>query len=112
MGQLFDPSKPYLAAWTWIHDVDSYRIRETIHDVEDRPKRPKATALYFAMLCGFSGLANYLILTHREDVNANCGKLGTPLHAASHKVRLDAVRILLTHGTEVNTTDDYVMTHL
>src|SRR5216684_3332995 len=46
MEQLFNPSKPYLAAWTWIHDVDSHRIRETVHDLEDRPKRPGATALY------------------------------------------------------------------
>src|SRR5216684_510015 len=105
MGQLFDPSKPYLAAWTWIHDVDLYRIRETIHDVEDRPKRPEATALYYAMLCGFSGLANYLILTHGEDVNANCGNRGSLLHAASYRGHLDAVRLLLTHGADVNATN-------
>ncbi len=91
MEQLFDPSKPYLAAWTWIHDVAPYKTRKTTRSLEDRPKRPKATALYFAMLCGFSGLANYLILTHRH---------------------LDAVRLLLTHGADVNTTDDYEMTPL
>src|SRR5713226_2814932 len=112
MEQLFNPSKPYLAAWTWIHDVDLYRIRETIDDLEDRPKRPKATALYYAMLSGFSGLANYLILTHGEDVNANCGILETPLHAASHKGHLDAVRLLLTHGADMNTTNKDKITPL
>src|SRR5258707_11487271 len=79
MEQLFNPSNPYLAAWTWIHDVDSYGIRETIDDLEDRPKRPKATALYYAMLSWFSGLANYLILTHGEDVNPNFSIFQTPL---------------------------------
>jgi ankyrin repeat protein len=104
MERLFNSSKPYLAAWTWIHDVDSYRNPKTIHGLEDRRKRPEATALYYAMLCGFSGLANYL-LTHGEDVNANCGERGTPLHAASYEGHLDAVRLLLTHGADVNTTD-------
>jgi ankyrin repeat protein len=106
MEQLFNPSKPYLAAWTWIHDIDSYWTRETIRSLNDRPRRLEATALYYAMLCGFSGLANYLILTHGEDVNANCGNHGTPLHAASYGGHLDAVRLLLTHGAHVNTTND------
>ncbi len=112
MEQLFNPSKPYLVAWTWIRDVDSHRVPETIHDLEDRPKRPKATALYYAMLCGFSGLANYLILTHGEDVNANRGSRGTPLHAASYEGHLDAVRLLLTHGADVNTTNKRKQTPL
>jgi ankyrin repeat protein/uncharacterized protein (DUF2267 family) len=112
MEQLFNPSKPYLAAWTWIRDVDSYRVPKTIHDLENRPKQPKATALYYAMLCGFSGLANYLILMHGEDVNANCGSRGTPLHAASYGGHLDAVRLLLTHGADVNTTNKRKQTPL
>ena len=101
--QLFNPSKPYLAAWTWIHDVDSNLARETIDDLENRPTQPKATALYYAVLCGFSGLANYLITTHGENVNAECGYRGTPLHAASYKGHLDDARLLLAHGVDVNT---------
>ena len=102
--QLFDPSKPYLAAWIWMHDVDSDEARETIHALKERPTRPKATALYYAVLCGFSRLADYLIDTHAENVNAKCGNHGTPLHAASYKGHLDAVRLLLAHGVDVNTT--------
>jgi ankyrin repeat protein len=112
MEQLFDPSKPYLAAWTWMHDVDSYWVPVTIHDLEDRPKRPEATALYYAMLCGFSGLANYLIVTRGEDVDANCGNRGTPLHAASYEGHLDAVHLLLTYGADVNRTNKRNMTPL
>ena len=83
MEQLFNPSKPYLPAWNWIHDVDSFEAPKTIDDLKERPEWPKATALYYAALCGFSGLANYLIITHGENVHAECGKCGSPLHAAS-----------------------------
>jgi hypothetical protein len=103
--QLFNPSQPYLTAWTWMHDVDSDQVRETIDALEERPMRPKAAALYYAVLCGFSGLANYLIITHGEDVNAKCGYHGSSLHAASYMGHLDYARLLLAHGTDVNTTN-------
>ena len=110
--RLFNPSNPYLAAWTWIHDVDSNRVRDTIDYFEERPTRPKATALYYAVLCGFSGLANYLITTHGEDVNAKCGKHGSPLHAASYKGHLDDARLLLAHGVDINMTNNSKRTPL
>ena len=100
--QLFDPSKPYLASWTWIYDVEWGQIQDT---VEERPTRPEATALYYAALCGLSELANYLIITHGENVNAKCGNLETPLHAASRRGHLDTARVLLAHGSDVNTTN-------
>ena len=106
MERLFNPGNPYLAAWTWIHDVDSYQVRKTIDYLEERPAQPKATALYYAVLCGFSGLANYLIITHAENVNAKCGRRGTPLHAALYKGHLDAASVLLAHGVDVNTTNE------
>jgi ankyrin repeat protein len=104
MAQLFHPSKPYLSAWTWIYDVEWGRV-ETIITLEERPTRLKAAALYYAVLCGFSGLANHLIIALGEDVNIKCGYHGSPLHAASFKGHLDAVRVLLTHGVDVNTTN-------
>ena len=103
--QLFNPSNPYLAAWTWIHDMDYYRVPKTIDDLAKRPTRPRATALYYAVLCGFNGVANYLITTHGENANVECGNHGTPLHAASYKGHLDAARLLLAHGANVNTTN-------
>ena len=113
--ELFNPNKQYLAAWTWIHDMDQFRwdgVRETIYNFEEHPKRPEAvaaaaapTALYYAALCGFSGLANYLIFTHAANVNAKCGNRGTPLHAAAYNGHLDVARLLLTHGVDVNVTN-------
>ena len=101
--ELFNPSKPYLAAWTWIHDMDSNQVRENVDALEERPKPPKATALYYAVLCGFSWLANYLIITHGEDVNAECGDHGTVLHIASYRGCLDAIRLILSLGADINT---------
>ena len=100
--RLFNPSMPYLAAWIWIHDVDLDWVRRTTDALEERPTKPEATALYYAVLCGFSGLANYLIDAHAENVNARCGNHGTPLHAASHNGHLDVARVLLTHGVDIH----------
>ncbi|KAI0293761.1 caspase domain-containing protein [Russula brevipes] len=53
MKSLFTPDKPYLAAWVWIHDVDMGQIRESTSSLAERPTPPEATALYYAVLCGF-----------------------------------------------------------
>ena len=54
-------------------------------------------------LYGFSGVANYVICTHGEDVNAWSHSHGTPLRTASNKGHIDVVRVLLDHGANVNT---------
>jgi hypothetical protein len=100
--RLFNPLNPYLAAWNWIYDVDEGYLR---HLPAKHPSPPEATALYYASLCGFSGLANYIICTHGEDVNARCGGHGTPLGAASFNGHIDVVHLLLDHGANVNTID-------
>jgi hypothetical protein len=103
MEQLFDPSKPYLASWTWIHEVNFWAPEyRTIDDLGERLTRPKSTALYYAVLCGFSGLANYLITTHAENVNAECMSGRTPLIAASHRGIFDIAHLLLQHNADVN----------
>jgi hypothetical protein len=104
MERLFNPHNPYLATWVWIYDV--------LRDESRRPllKHPlplDETALYYASFCGFSGVANYLICTHEEDVNAwfPSRYYGTPLRVASFKGHIDVVRILLDHDAGVDTID-------
>lgn len=106
MERLFDPKKPYLTAWTWIHDVEGHwpRMPIDIHPVHPPP--PDATALYYAASCGFSALAKYLIVTHGEGVTAKSGGHGTPLHVASYEGHLDVVRLLLDHGADINSGDN------
>jgi len=105
MKELFNPSKPYLASWIWIGDVDEDRKTIDKNPAPDHPSVPKATALYYAVSRGLCGLAKYLISTHGEDVNANCGYHGTPLYAASNGGHFDAVSLLLDHGANVNITN-------
>ena len=111
MEELFNPSKPYLATWIWIRDSAAY-YQETFLYLEERSTEPEATALYYAAACGFSGVANYLIITHGENVHAKCGYRGSPLHAASYSGDLDVVRLLLAHGADINTTDRFKSTPL
>jgi ankyrin repeat protein len=94
MERLFDPRKSCLAAWIRIHDMDRRRLLHL--------PRPKGTALYYAILCGFNGLANFLIVAHTEDVNAKCGNQGSPLYAALYIGDLDSARLLLDRGADAN----------
>src|SRR6266478_7405709 len=66
MERLFDPARPHFAAWVWLYDVDHHWIgpMSTKH-----PTGPEAVPLYYASLCGFRGLVEYLITAHSSDVN-------------------------------------------
>jgi len=108
MEQLFNPSGPYLTAWTRIYDVNWNRFRQSIDELPKHPSAPGATALYCAALCGFSELADYLISTHGEDVNIGCGRYGTPLHAASSEGHLETARILLDRGADIDITASFL----
>jgi ankyrin repeat protein len=65
------------------------------------------TPLYYAALCGFSGLAKHLVTVHAEDVNAKCG-LGSPRHAASYEGHLNIARFLLDLGADPNATNEFM----
>jgi ankyrin repeat protein len=131
--RLFDPKKPHLIAWAWIHDVESGYHR-VIDELEEHPPPLDATALYFAAYCGFSWLARHLIISHAEDVNAKSHNDRSPLHAAywGHLVaagvynqgaevkreikdesrtahddgHLEVMRLLLEHGADVDAWDE------
>jgi len=102
MEELFNPTKPYLAAWLWIRDMDECWIRQSSEDLTQRPPPPASSALYYAADYGFNGVANYLIINHAQDINAECGKYGAPLHAASRHGHTEAVSVLLQHNAYVN----------
>jgi len=104
LERLFDPRKPYLASWAWIHDVDRSWVRQPIHALAEYPSPLGPTALYYAALCGFSGLAKHLV-THAEDPNAKCGYHGTALHAALCTGNLEIADVLLDHGVNTNLED-------
>ncbi|KAN0118629.1 Ankyrin repeat-containing domain protein, partial [Russula decolorans] len=110
MECLFNPTKPHFRAWLWMYDMDA-RSREFV-DEYDLPQ--ELTPLYYAALCGFSGLAKHLIIAHAEDVNAECRDYRTPLHAASLEGHVDVARVLLDHGADIDAPDmdDWTPLHL
>ena len=97
MEELFNPSKPYLAAWLWIRKVtERLDVNLTEH-----LSRPKAAALYHAAEYGFGGVVDYLIMTHTADVNEE-SSLGAALHAASRNGHAEVVYLLLQRNADVN----------
>jgi ankyrin repeat protein len=101
MRDLFNPKKPYLASWTWVHDPQ-WEFERSIGDLPERPPLPGATPLYYAASCGLSRLAEHLVISDPEDVNSTRGSDETPLRAAS---RRGYTGVLLDHGANPNATN-------
>src|SRR6266699_5505938 len=102
MERLFNPTMPHFAAWVWLHDIDHHWIQSmsTIH-----PTQPEAMPLYYASLCGFRALTEYLIAGHSADVNSRGGSHTTALHAASVKGHLQVASVLLRNGADPDSRD-------
>jgi ankyrin repeat protein len=97
MEQLFDPGKPYFAAWVWIFEGCKPQGRQS--------PRPRRTPLYFAVSFRFSALTRHLAVTQAENINVECIPYGTPLLLALEKGYLDIARVLLAHGADPNLMD-------
>ena len=99
MKSLFDPRKPHFAAWVRVYDVDRHFSRFNLRTYS-RPATQEA-ALYYAAVCGFSGVADHLI-THADNVIAEFRHSGYPLHAASEVGHAEVVYLLLQRNTNVH----------
>ena len=105
MEDLFNPMKPHFRAWIWMHNADPWSFWPEFDECPSPPP-PDLTSLYYAALCGFSGLAEHLIIKHAEDVNAKCCDDSTPLHAASYRGHIDVAHVLFDHGAHINAQKD------
>jgi hypothetical protein len=101
MELFFNPRKPYLAAWVQLHNVNRDRDLGVTGNPIDHPLPSGKAALYFAALCGFSEVADYLI-THFELDIAEFRHSGAPLHAASSRGHIEVVHLLLQRNVDVN----------
>ena len=93
---LFDNDQPYFSRWVrnCVMDEASYLWRDdSLHE---------AAPMYYAAFRGFSNMIEKLVREHPGHVNAWCGPLGMPLHAASRRNHLNIVQYLLRHGADVN----------
>ena len=95
MERLFNPKKPHFWAWIWLR---SSAKKQSMENIDERPPPPEMTPLCYAAFFGFCDIARCRIITHKEDANAVSINSWTPLHAASERGQVGAVRVLLDHG--------------
>jgi ankyrin repeat protein len=99
MELLFNPKRPHFRAWIWLRRSAN---EQSMENIDQRPPPPKPTPLFYAAYYGFGDLARRLIVTHKENVDARSINKWTPLHAASDRGHINAVRVLLDHGADIN----------
>jgi len=104
MKHLFDPNKPHLAIWVWIHDFS-----HAWHTTEqgETPSHPSGSSLHYAAHCGLHTMVRYLIIERSLDVNSRgFRKKSTPLHRASAMGHVEVVRTLLEHGADMTAQNE------
>jgi hypothetical protein len=99
MVRLFNTKKPQFRAWIWLRMSAN---KQSMENIDERPPPPKLTPLFYAAYYGFGDLARCRIVTHKENVDARSINKWTPLHAASERGHVGAVRVLLDHGADMN----------
>lgn len=108
---LFEPGNPHFASWVWIYNLDIHgRLGQPM--ISETPSPPGATPLYYATLCDFHSVAEWLITTCSQDVNARGGYCQTPLYAASMVGSPKTAQVLLQHNAQVNLPGVYGLTPL
>ena len=110
MECLFDADKPHFATWLWIYDEDLGGTSMSTMC----PEKPRAVPLYYAAMLGFRDLAEHLIASHPEHVNARGGHNSnwTPTHVAAQSGHGDILSLLLENGADPEGSDDFIMTPL
>jgi hypothetical protein len=98
IDDLFDSSKPHFVTWLKVHNIDKGWFPFSV-----TPKSPGVgSPLYYAAFCGFYGLAERLIMTNPEQVNARGGQNLSPLPAALYKRHFHVANLLYRYSVGVN----------
>ncbi|KAN0134304.1 Ankyrin repeat-containing domain protein [Lactarius tabidus] len=95
MRRLFDQSRPYFSAWRELYDID-IQVNVWRLYAEKHANSP----LYYASLCGFRDLAEYLV-KNSQDVNTMGGQHHSPLAAALHNRHTHVAELLYQHGADI-----------
>ena len=103
MEDLFDPDKPYFAAWVQVHNIDTKpNYPSVLWYFADFEKSKMATPLYYAALCGFHDVAERLITKYPQQVNTTGGYYVSPLGAALSGGHLKISQLLYERGADVD----------
>ena len=111
MKRLFDPSKPHLAIWVWIFDLECFGWNQG--SGAERPFQPRGSPLHYAVVCGLHTIVEFLIIQHAQDPHSLCfDDALTPLHLAAREGHEDVARVLLGHGADATAQTNYGSTPL
>ena len=103
MSRLLDKKKPQFAEWIWVYDIDNPSGPHLVHD---RAQKPGTSPLYYAALCGFLNMVEYLAKSYPDDVNTRGRDGRTPLHASLRNGHSDVALALLEKGADANARDN------
>jgi ankyrin repeat protein len=102
MGYLFDPDRPYFAAWLQLHNIDSGPEPGTSLYLFAYGSKSGTSPLYYAALCGFQDVVEDLVIKCPQHVNARSGRYVTPLVAALAGGHSQTAKYLYDNGAHPN----------
>ena len=102
MESLFDLDKPYFVAWLKLYDIDTPSPTGSTFYVFTPTDKRDASPLYYAALCGFRDLVEYLIVKYPQHVNADGGYNVRPLVAALAGKHFQTAKLLRLRGADPN----------
>jgi ankyrin repeat protein len=104
MEYLFDSNKPHFKVWLTIHDMDvpNFDVDATFFMLGLLDGKSPVAPLYYAALCGFRDLVEYLITKHPQDVNADGGYYVRPLVAALAGDHFQTADLLRRNGADLD----------
>jgi hypothetical protein len=105
MKDIFDPDKPFFAAWLEVHDIDTEPHGDSLFYVFapfSVTRSKSGNPLYYAALCGFHDMAEELIIKHPQQVNTTGGYFISPLGAALRGGHLMLAQVLYERGADVD----------
>jgi hypothetical protein len=100
MECIFDPDRPYFAAWCRSYDIDTPPPTDSTSFMSTLLK--PGSPLYYAALCGFQDLVKHLIIQYPQHVNASGGYYVRPLLAAMAGEHFQTAKILRDNGAHLD----------
>ena len=104
MECLFDMGNPYFSGWLRLHNIDTPAQHSFLSSFKP-DKGPGGSPLYYAALCGFRDLVEYLIGKYPQQVYEIGGLYMTPAVAALAGGYFQLAQLLSRNGSSVEPRD-------
>ena len=105
MEYLFDANKSYFRVWLTLRDIDTRPNYDATFYYFATTRISRAAPLYYAALCGFHNVVEFLITKHPQDVNADGGYYMRPIVAALAGEHFQTADLLRHNGADLDLRD-------